>query len=38
MEIQASLNSDIVMCLDDCTPYPCEYNDAKESMSISSLG
>ena len=35
MEIQASLNSDIVMCFDDCTPYPCEYNDAKESMELS---
>ena len=35
MEIQAALNSDIVMCFDDCTPYPCEYDDAKESMELS---
>ena len=35
MEIQASLNSDIVMCFDDCTPYPCNYNEAKESMELS---
>ena len=35
MEIQAALNSDIVMCFDDCTPYPCEYSNAKESMELS---
>src|SRR4029434_8017727 len=25
MEIQAKLGSDIVMMLDECIPYPCEY-------------
>ena len=34
MEIQRVLNSDIVMAFDECTPYPCSYEDAKESLEI----
>lgn len=30
--IQRDLNSDIVMAFDECTPFPCEYADAKKSM------
>ena len=32
MRIQRTLNSDIVMAFDECTPYPCDYNYAKRSM------
>src|ERR1043166_3773531 len=28
MEIQAALGSDITMALDECIPYPCEYDYA----------
>ena len=31
MEIQAALGSDIVMVLDECVPYPCEYDYAARS-------
>jgi queuine tRNA-ribosyltransferase len=34
MEIQRVLNSDIVMAFDECTPYPCSYEDAKKSLDI----
>ena len=32
MAIQASLNSDIVMCFDECTPYPATFEVAQTSM------
>jgi len=32
MEIQNSLGSDIIMAFDECAPYPCEYEPAKEAM------
>jgi queuine tRNA-ribosyltransferase len=32
MEIQRSIGADIFMAFDECTPYPCEYNYAKNSM------
>ncbi|WP_369048624.1 tRNA guanosine(34) transglycosylase Tgt [Tenacibaculum sp. UWU-22] len=32
MEIQRSIGADIIMAFDECTPYPCEYNYAKQSM------
>jgi len=32
IEIQNALGSDIMMCFDECTPYPCSYEYAKESM------
>jgi queuine tRNA-ribosyltransferase len=31
MEIQATLGSDIAMVLDECPPWPCEYDYAAES-------
>lgn len=35
MEIQTVLNSDIAMIFDECTPYPADYQTARESMEIS---
>ena len=35
IEIQKNLNSDIVMCFDECTPFPATYEQAKESMLLS---
>ena len=32
MEIQRILGSDIMMVFDECTPYPCDYEYAKESL------
>ena len=32
MEIQATLGSDIAMVLDECPPWPCEYDYAAESL------
>jgi queuine tRNA-ribosyltransferase len=32
MEIQRSIGADIIMAFDECTPYPCDYNYAKNSM------
>jgi len=32
MEIQRTIGADIIMALDECTPYPCDYNYAKRSM------
>jgi len=32
MEIQRSIGADIIMAFDECTPYPCEYQYAKNSM------
>lgn len=34
MEIQAELGSDIVMVLDECIPYPCEYDYAARSAEL----
>ena len=34
MEIQAALGSDIVMALDECVPYPCEYDYAAQSAEM----
>ncbi|HBM15343.1 MAG TPA: tRNA guanosine(34) transglycosylase Tgt [Lentisphaeria bacterium] len=34
MSIQRDLGSDIVMCFDECTPYPCSYEEAKKSLDI----
>ncbi len=34
MEIETALGSDIIMPLDECTPYPCEYEYAKESCAM----
>ena len=32
MEIQRSIGADIIMAFDECTPYPCDYTYAKQSM------
>ena len=34
MEIQAVLGGDIVMALDECVPYPCEYDYAAQSADM----
>src|SRR6059058_6430598 len=34
MEIQATLGSDIAMVLDECAPYPCEYDYAAKSVEM----
>ena len=34
MEIQAALGSDIAMALDECVPYPCEYEYAAQSAEL----
>lgn len=34
MDIQRSIGADIVMAFDECTPYPCEFDYAKESMHL----
>jgi queuine tRNA-ribosyltransferase len=35
--IQRSIGSDIMMPLDECTPYPCEYEYAAKSQKLTSL-
>lgn len=32
MDIQRTLGSDMVMPLDECSPYPCEYMDAERAV------
>jgi queuine tRNA-ribosyltransferase len=32
MDIQRSIGADIIMAFDECTPYPCEYDYARDSM------
>lgn len=32
IDIQRSIGADIIMAFDECTPYPCEYQYAKDSM------
>jgi queuine tRNA-ribosyltransferase len=32
MDIQRTIGADIIMAFDECTPYPCDYNYAKNSM------
>ena len=34
MEIQRQIGADIFMAFDECTPYPCDYNQAKASMEM----
>ena len=34
--IQGSIGSDIIMVLDECTPYPCEYKYALNSAKLTS--
>lgn len=32
MEVQRQIGADIIMAFDECTPYPCDYRYAKNSM------
>ncbi|MBX7124710.1 MAG: tRNA guanosine(34) transglycosylase Tgt [Cyclobacteriaceae bacterium] len=34
MDIQRKIGADIIMALDECTPYPCDYAYAKKSLGI----
>ncbi len=34
MDIQRIIGADIIMAFDECTPYPCDYDYAKNSMAI----
>jgi queuine tRNA-ribosyltransferase len=34
MDIQRVIGADIIMAFDECTPYPCEYQYAKNSMEL----
>jgi queuine tRNA-ribosyltransferase len=34
MDIQRSIGADIIMAFDECTPYPCEYAYARNSMEM----
>ncbi len=36
INIQRSIGSDIMMVLDECTPYPCEFDYAKKSAELTS--
>lgn len=34
IDIQRSIGADIIMAFDECTPYPCDYAYAKNSMGL----
>ncbi len=34
MDIQRTIGADIIMAFDECTPYPCEYAYARQSMEM----
>ena len=34
IDIQRAIGADIIMAFDECTPYPCPYDYAKESMQL----
>jgi queuine tRNA-ribosyltransferase len=34
MDIQRTIGADIIIAFDECTPYPCEYEYAKNSMGM----
>ncbi len=34
MDVQRIIGADIIMAFDECTPYPCEYGYAKQSMEM----
>ena len=34
MDIQRTIGADIIMALDECAPYPCEYGYARQSMEM----
>lgn len=35
MEVQQAIGADIIMCFDECAPYPCTYDYAKRAMEVS---
>jgi queuine tRNA-ribosyltransferase len=35
MEVQSKIGADIIMCFDECPPYPCTHDYAKRSMELS---
>lgn len=35
MQVQKKIGADIIMCFDECTPYPATYEYAKDSMELS---
>ena len=35
IEIQETLGSDIMMCLDECTPYPATHTESQKSLELS---
>jgi len=34
IDVQRSIGGDIIMAFDECTPYPCDYGYAKDSMGL----
>ena len=34
IDMQRSIGADIIMAFDECTPYPCDYSYAKNSMEL----
>lgn len=34
MDIERTIGADIIMAFDECTPYPCDYSYAKNSMGL----
>ncbi len=34
IDVQRAIGGDIIMAFDECTPYPCEYEYAKNSMGL----
>jgi queuine tRNA-ribosyltransferase len=34
VDIQRQIGADFIMAFDECTPYPCDYQDAKKSMEL----
>ena len=34
MDIERKIGADIIMAFDECTPYPCDYDYAKNSMDL----
>lgn len=34
MDVQRKIGADIIMAFDECTPYPCDYSYAKNSMEM----
>ncbi|MEF8983712.1 MAG: tRNA guanosine(34) transglycosylase Tgt, partial [Bacteroidales bacterium] len=34
VDIQRAIGADLIMAFDECTPYPCDYKPARESMEL----